>query len=177
MARELSAAFTTALSAPVTVPGYLIEIGFAAPFRLCTRTTITWNSLTWSRWGAELRGFVTDGAQSVVGGALILENTDNTISTLILAEGIAERSIKIWQIYGETPGVIDALYLMEGVGDGARIDINNRRVEISVMQAGGVTLYTPRLYITRENGFQAIPVNGTLISWAGENYVLEGDRG
>ncbi len=177
MPRELSAAFTTALSAAVTVPGYLIEINFATPFRLCTRTTITWNGLTWSRWGADLRGFVTDGAQSIISGSLILENTDNTLGTLILAEGVADRSIKIWKIYGETPGVIDALFLVHGVGDGASIDINKGQVEISIMQAGGATLYTPRRYITREEGFQAIVARGTLIQWGGENYVLEGDRG
>jgi len=177
MSRELSAAFTTALSAQVTVPGYLIEIAFATPFRLCTRATITWNGLTWSRWGAELKGFVTDGAQSAISGSLILENTDNTLGILILAEGVAERSIKIWQIYGETPGLIDAFFLLQGVGDGANIDINKGLVEISIMQAGGVTLFTPRLYITRENGFQAIPANGTVIQWAGESYVLEGERG
>jgi len=176
MPRVLSAGFTAALSAPVTVPGYLVEINFATPFRMCSRATITWNGLTWSRWGVELRGIVTDGAQSAISGSLLMENTDNTLGTLILGEGVADRAIKIWQIYGETPNVIDALFLMQGVGDSASIDINAGTVEVSIMQSGGATLYTPRRYITREEGFQAIPANGTVVQWAGESYVLEGDR-
>lgn len=177
MPRTISPAFTASIAAPVTVPGYLIEIAFATPFRLCTRATITWAGLTWSRWGAELRSLVTDGSQSAISGSIILENTDNTLSTLILAEGVADRKISIWEIYGETPGIFDVLFLIQGVGDGSGIDINDGKVEISIMQSGGATLYTPRRYVTREEGFQAIPARGTIIAWAGERYVLEGERG
>lgn len=172
MKKVVSANVSTEVARTVTRPGYLVEIAFSTPFRISTRGDINWNGAVFITWGAEV-DIEVDASRSALAGTLRLHNTENALGTLILLEGIADRPIRIWSFYGETPGLFDAVPQLFGVGDGASIDPGKGTVTISVMQAGGTTLYSPRSYITREGGFNFVPAAGSLYSWGGEQFRLE----
>lgn len=173
MKKTISTALATEIAKPVTSPGYLVEINFSTPFRISSRGDINWDGKVWITWGFDVQNLDTDAARSSLQGSLNLLNTDLSLSTLVLNEGIADRSIKIWQFYGETPGLFDPQPYFFGAGDEAAIDPTSGRCTITLMQSGGVTLYAPRSYITREAGFNFLPAVGTIIHWGGEQFRLE----
>jgi hypothetical protein len=178
--RDLSAGYLTEAAKTVTLPGLLVEIEFAsptAPLRVSSRGDVTWDGKIFVEWGFRSDGLETDGAQATVSGQLVFDDPTLALTTLVLQNAIADRPIRVWPFYGAAPGLFDPLYLFEGVGDDAAIDPTTGRVTISIMQGGGSTLFAPRTYITRENGFNWITPRGTIIPWAGEVYILEGERG
>ncbi len=174
MKKSVTPALTAEIAKDITLPGYLVEIGFTTPFRASTRGDITWNGSVFITYGFSVDVNI-DAGRSALGGSITFNNTENAIGTLVLLEGVADRTVKIWQIYGDTPGLYDVVPLLFGVGDEASIDPTSGRVSVSVMQAGGATLFAPREYITREAGFNQVPATGTIINWGGEQYRLERD--
>lgn len=174
MKKTVTVQVQTEIAQPVTKPGYLVEIAFSTPLRLSSRGDINWNGGVFITWGFDVQIDV-DATRSALAGSVVLNNTENALGTLVLLEGVADRQIKVWQIYGDAPGLYDVVPHFFGSCDEASIDPTNGRVSISVMQSGGVTLYAPRTYITREAGFNFLPAAGTIIPWGGEQYRLEGE--
>jgi hypothetical protein len=177
VSRDLSSGFTTEAAKAKTAPGYLLEIGFTSPLRLSSRADVTWNGNIWITWGFSVEGMQTDGTSSDVQGSITLSNTDNSIGTLLLQQGIADRSIKLWKFYGTAPGRFDPLPIISAAGNGATFMKNLTQVRITLMASGGRSLYSPRLYCTRENGFSILPPRGTIIAWNGEQFTLEAENG
>lgn len=173
--KTLTAAVQTEIAKPVTLPGYLVEIMFSTPFRVSSRGDINWDGKVFIAWGFDVQGLDTDAARSALQGTLDFLNTDNALGTLVLNEGVADRAIRVWQIYGEAPGTFDPVPMFAGAGDDASLDPKAGRCQITLMQAGGVTLFAPRSYITREAGFNFLPASGTIINWGGEQYRLDRD--
>src|SRR5881296_792885 len=116
MSRTLTAGTLSEIGAAVTRPGYLVEIDFATILRLSSRGTMPWNGNTYTAWYVQISGVGFDAGKAQ-GGSLTLGDFDDSISALILDQGIADRAIRIWKIYGETPGPSDAVPLFAGVGD------------------------------------------------------------
>jgi hypothetical protein len=172
MKKTVSANVQTEIVKTITRPGYLVEIAFSTPFRISTRGDVNWNGGVFITWGAQV-DMEFDASRSAVGGTLTLQNTENALGTLVLLEGVADRPIRIWSFYGETPGLHDVVPQLFGVGDSASINPSKGTVTISVMQSGGSTLFAPRAYITREAGYNFLPAAGTLINWGGEQFRLE----
>lgn len=172
MSRTLTSALSTAIALPVTEPAYFVEIVFSTPVRLSTRGTITWSGQSWTSWDVRLAGLGQDGSSSTQTGGLTIGNTDLSISTLVLSEGVADRQVNIWKFYGDTPAISDPVAIFSGVGDEAVIDADSGVVRITLRQQSGVTLYTPRLFCTKESGFSLLPAEGTVISWGNETIRL-----
>jgi hypothetical protein len=175
--RKLSTGFTTEAAKTITSPGLLVEIDFPSPFRVSSRGDVTWDGKVFIEYGLRTEGLVSDGAQATLAGTLVFDDPTLALATLVLQQGVADRAVRVWPFYGETPGLFDPLYLFEGVGDDAEIDPTTGRVSITIMQGGGSTLFAPRSYITRESGFNWIAPRGTLVSWNGEVFQLEPERG
>lgn len=167
--RTLTPGQEAATQAPVTTPGYLVEIGFSSPIRLSTRGDQSWNGQTWSggRLG-KVSGIASDGK----GGQkarIELINTDLAYSALVLADGVAERPCRIWTFYGDNPD--DATLVMDGVLDGA--DIKADMVGVDVIGETIKTATFPRRFIGKGTGFNRLRPAGTKVTWGGQTYILE----
>jgi hypothetical protein len=177
MSRTLTSAVTTSIGLPVTEPGYFVELLFATPLHLSSRETINWNGADWLTWDIKLRGFGVDGAGSTQSGTLILGNADLSIGALVLGEGVADRHVNIWKFYGSAPDVLDPVQIFGGAGDDSRIDADGGTVSINLRPAAGVTLYSPRAYMTQESGWNFLPAPGAVIVWGKEVLTLAAEGG
>lgn len=173
MTRALTSPTTAAVGADVTQPGYLVQIDFASPLRLSGRGAITWAGQSWAAWDVRIDGIGIDGAASAQNGSVTLGNADYTTGALVLGEGVSGRAVNIWKFYGEAPALGDPVLVFSGVGDDAIISPDGGVVRIGLQQSGGVTLFCPRTYITRESGRAFLPATGSIIQWNGETFRLE----
>lgn len=168
MSRTLTAALLTELGNPVTTPAYFIEILFASPLRLSSRETLTWSGNSWLKWDVRVDGLSAEAASSTQDGRLVVGDADNTLAALVLAEGVADRTINVWKFYGSAPAAADPVQVFAGVGDTADLDPDAGSVTIRLALRGGTTLFSPRRYITRAEGFNFLPASGSLLTWNGE---------
>ena len=173
MSRSLTGAVNTAIGNAITQPGYLVQIGFSVALRLSSRGDVVWQGNTWLDWDIEVGGIDVDGTSSEQSGSLTLGNTDNVIGALLLVEGIAEKEVNIWKLYGDAPAASDPVLMFSGVGDGYSLLPDAGKATITLEQQAAQTLYTPRRYITRSAGFSALPPVGTAIMWNGERFFLQ----
>lgn len=177
MSRTLTAALLSELGNAVTTPGYLVEIQFSTPVRLSTRGTLPWNGNTWISRAVEVGGLgyaVDSPAQS---GSLKIGDSDMAMTALVLAQGIASRTINVWKFYGSTPAAADPVQIFAGAGDAAQMDPGSGVVTISLVQRGARELYAPRRFMTKANGFNYMPVPGMKIEFNGEGFTLAASRG
>lgn len=172
--RTLSAATNTAVAGPVTSPGYFVEILFTSPLRVSSRGTLTWSGNVWTGWDVRVSGLAFDGSASAQNGTLILGNTDLSVGSLVLNQGVADRAVNIWAFLGDAPATADPVQIFAGVGDAVTsIDPDKGTVTISLQQSAAGVLYCPRRYITRENGFSVLPPVGTLVPFNGETFQIQ----
>jgi hypothetical protein len=64
-----------------------------------------------------------------------------------------------------------------GAGDGAKIDADAGTVSVNLRPAAGVTLYSPRAYMTQESGWNFLPAPGAVIVWGKEVLTLVAEGG
>lgn len=172
--RTLSTAAAADVVKPITTPFHLVELVMAsATYRWSTRGTVSWDSQTWTE-----AGVMVEGLRNLVGGgmegAISITNTDNAASALVLADGVADRECRVWQLNGAGPYVLaDAVKLFDGVCDGA--DIGLDRVRIDIITAKRVRETAPRIYF--EAFCAHMPAAGTVLAWGGEHYTLENRNG
>lgn len=164
-----------AIAGPITEPGYLLEILWSTPVRLCTRGTLAVMGSTWTGWGFVVSGIGVDATSAKQGGSLTLSNRGYDISTLIFEEGIADIPVRIWTFYTDEPADADPVMLFDGVGAQADIDSQNNSVKVTLRQARDAVEYCPAHYITVEQGFSMLPPAGTIINVGLTSFVLEPD--
>jgi hypothetical protein len=177
--RTLSGAMGTAVTAAVTLPGYLVQIGFSSPLRLSTRGTLTWNSLTWTAGDVRVSGIAVESSRAALNCELTISNADasigglgSTIASLVLAQGIAGLACSVWAFYGEAPALGDPVLVFSGIGDEASIP-EDGPVRLSMTQTASTTLYCPRTYLTPADGFSFLPTAGQIVTWNGETVRLD----
>lgn len=168
-ARVISAPATAALVGDVTTPGYLVEIGFSSPYRASSRGTVTWNGGIYIAAGFSAQ--ISPGDTSVR-----FFDADLTLTTIVLTDGIENRTVRVWGFSAEAPGYADVWPLFDGRGVSA--DGNSSNVALTIKAAGVFreSPYIPRLYITKEAGFNWIPAAGKVVNFGGERFVLEEAR-
>lgn len=161
------------IAKPVTAPRFFVEMLFSTPWRITSGgVDITWSGNLWSAYNVRISGFGIDGAQSGQSGTITLGDTDGTATGFINGQGIADRAVNVWAYWGEAPGAADPVYLFSGVMDSAEWSADGKAVSIKCEQGNAATLYSPRFYLTPDNGFDDMPPPGTLISWNGETFEL-----
>lgn len=161
MPRTLPGSLGTAITQPVTAPGYLIALGFPIPLRYSTTSTLTWDSLVWTAAGAEVL------AVSATDARISLRNHDNSISALVLGNQLHRVTCAVWQIYGS-----DAVALFDGMVDEAAI--GPRVVLSAIAQSRGVMV--PTDFIAPPT-FNHLTPPGTPIAWGANTIYLEADAG
>ena len=170
-ARVLSAPASTSLALPVTTPGHLVEIGFTSPYRASSRGTITWNGGIFIAAGFTVSGL---GTAEVT---LRFFDSDLTLTTIVLSEGIENRTVRLWGCAAEAPGYADVWPLFDGRGVGGDGATGNGALTIKAAGVARESPYIPRAYITKEAGFNWLPAAGKVITFGGEQFVLEEARG
>lgn len=167
--RTLSGTLATELGLTVTRPGYLVEIVFAtSTLRLSTLGTLSYGGYMWSASDIKVSGMARNerGGQA---GSLSIGNADLAIGALILNDGIADRSIRIWSVWAGAPS--EAALEFDGIGDAA--DISGLRVNIRLASDHRRYAYSPRRFIGPATGFQVLLPAGAKISIGGQTIVLE----
>lgn len=164
--RTLSTALAAEAALTITSPGYLVELGFSTPVRLSTLGDISWGGHTWlSGYKIEVQGL---GWSLSAQPKIALGNLDLTFGALVLNEGAADKSVKIWAVYAGAPS--DAVALFDGVADTAEI---GDAVILSLAQRGSRTLYSPRRFVGPSSGINHLRPANTRISLGGATYVLQ----
>jgi hypothetical protein len=171
--RTISDHLETLVGAATTGPGYLVEIGFSTVLRLSTRGDINVLGNDWIGWKLSISGLSMDASNPLQQGTMTLSNAELVISTLVLEEGIADRSIRIYKFYGEEPEEDDPVVVFDGVGGRADIDTASAEVKVTLRQQRDQVQFAPSIYITVEQGFSMLPPAGTIIQFNGQSYILE----
>lgn len=159
------------VTAPITVPFWLVELEMAtATYRWSSRHELDWNGHTWAQSGVQVDTLrdLAGGAQE---GTISLPNHDRAASALVLAERINGRPVRIWKLYGQPPYAVgDAILKFSGVADGTP-NVAAPRVSIEINGVGLDNQEAPRLLWDLFSNH--IPPAGSVISWAGEHFLLE----
>ena len=166
--RSLSTALSTALGAPVQQPAFLVEVGFASPRRWSSFATVTWNGFAWTREDVAIDGLQVDALS--VRGTLRVGNADDAIGALVLAEDIADKTIKVWGYDAAATALADVVMLCDAVGAAATID--EQRVQIS-LRAACEFMLAPRTFVGPATGFNGLLPAGATLKINGLDFKLE----
>lgn len=169
--RALTDATLAAAAVAVTQPLYLIEIGFTPALRLSTRGDVTWNALAWSGGEAIAVSSLDADGSGRQSGTIQIGNLDDYVGTLVLAQGVADRPVKIWKADGAALDVDDPVLVFDGVAQGADVDAS--RVSLSLAGSGARSAYAPRRVIGPAAGFNFLLPAGTKIRIGADTYTLE----
>lgn len=167
--RSLSANAAAAVAASVTLPRYLIELGFDPLLRYATIETVEWDGETWLANGAKVSGLQTspDGTTT---GKLILPNQDGAFGALLLANRARGRTCRIWMLYGEAPfAVEDAVQVFDGLMDA--IPKFSTLIEVNLVSKGADGTLVPRLTMAKVFG-TGLPVPGDRIVYLNTDITL-----
>lgn len=166
----LSAALTTEINKAITAPVFLIQIDFSSSVYYSTRNDVTWNSQTWIDVGVAVQRISLDSINGR-SARVAFQNADNAASTLILAQGIRDTRIQIWQAYGasDTIPLDQATQIFDGyLAESPRI---STEVVIVAYALPEQVLQSPRFRIA-EPICKHLPLPGKKIKWNGDNYTL-----
>ncbi len=175
MLRVVSSTLQTKLDAVVTEPGYLIKVDFSTVLRYSSRGNITYSGNLFIGSDVMVSG-LSWNSQGIQQGSVKIGNTDLAFGAIAFVEGFSDRPVTIWQFYEGAVGASDVVELFSGVGTG-ECEITEREVSFSVISQSSRTKFSPRRYMTRENGFAENTPIGTRIPWGNEIYIIEGRIG
>jgi len=113
--------------------------------------------------------WTSDGVQT---GTITLSNEANAASALILGSTINDIEVEIYKTYLINGGgnTHPSLYL-KGVMDGA--DIGPSQSQVTVVSTTSRQAGLPNRYHTASEGFSWLPVNGEVITWGNEVFLLQ----
>lgn len=158
MPRTLGGSLGTAITQPITSPGYLVYLGFDPVLRYSTRETVSYGGYSWTgEVGAQVAAVSEAAAQ------ITLRNTDLSASSLVLNNVLADIQCVIYKRYGA-----DAALLFDGYLDGATV---GERVTLNA-KAMATARKVPNKYITYPTFNFLIPP-GTQIRWGLDTITLE----
>lgn len=170
--RNLPASALTEIAIDFTRPVFLVKMKFPAQERyVSTNVQITFEGNIYIEGQVSVGSFewTSDGVQQ---GSIALSNEANSASALILGSTINDIEVEIYKTYliaggGNTTPVM----FVRGVMDGA--DIGPDEAVIDVVSSTAQTAFLPNRYHTVHEGFNWLPVEGEVITWGSEVFVLQ----
>ena len=172
VSRILSDATLVAAGSVVTQPGYLVEMLFNPPFRVSSRGNLSALGNDWVSWGVTLTG-IGIGLQDITQtGSMQLSNTGTEISALALGQKFDDIGVNIWAFYGDATNDDDPALIFAGVGGAFTIGTDGK-VTVQLARRGSRTLFSPRHYMTPQQGFNFLPAAGTKVNWGNEIFVMQ----
>lgn len=103
--------------------------------------------------------------------------TSRTTNSLVLGATLTSALSVGTQIYIAGPGITgtygstDVIPLFNGVVN--EIELDEKRVTVTMLSQSAKTQYVPNRYITKYNNFNWLPKTGTIIIWGNETFILE----
>lgn len=165
--RTVSTALATALGAPVQQPAILVEIAFSSTVRWSSFSTITWNSQTWTREAVTLESLQVEALRLT--GSLVIANGDDVAAALVLNEGVADRSIRLWGYDAAATATGDVVWLADAIGGACSVDTDAVRIEL---RHPAELMVTPRTFVDPATFGPLLPA-GSVIKINGTDYRLE----
>jgi hypothetical protein len=165
--RSFTAALIAALGGPVQQPAALVELGFSTPQRWSSFATLSWNALTWTREAIALDGLRVEALRLT--GTLTIGNNDDVAAALVLAEGVTDRTVRIWGYDAAATATADVVWLADGVCGGATVSTD--AVRIQLRHAAERTL-VPRTFVDPATFGPLLPA-GSVIKVGGVDYRIE----
>ena len=170
--RDLGALSQTEIAIDFTRPVFLVKLLIPNATRyVSTNMQITFEGNNYIEGQVSVGSFqwTADGVQT---GNITLSNEANAASALILGATVNDIEIEIYKTYlinggGNTP---PELYV-RGVMDGA--DITPEQARIAVVSTTARTAFLPNRYHTASEGFSWLPVDGEVITWGTEIFLLQ----
>lgn len=172
MTRTVSGPTTTASGQLVTRPGYLVEIGFDPFLLLSSRGSVTAMSNYWTGWDVRISGLANDADRPAGGGSMTLGDADQSISAMVLSQGLAGREVTIWRYFAGAVADADPVVVFNGIA-GRVSGGMSREITVALVARESSTLFSPRRYMTKETGFSALPAAGQVFVFNNEKYVLQ----
>jgi len=121
-------------------------------------------------------GLGGDAQNSSLTGQLDFTDTDNSVGSLVLEWGVGDREVNVWKFYSDdTLGTSDPVYLGQMRGGDCSMNPSTAQVTIGLIMNNMATLFSPRTYLTKENGFSQLAAAGQIIQWGNEKFVLQPD--
>lgn len=152
--RPLGANTQVAVDSTVTTPTYLVELGFDSVIRLSTRGEVNYDGELWLDASMDL----SLGASP----SLQVFNEQTQLGQIVLTEGTAGRSARVFQYYD------DAEVILRFDGEMGESEIRER---ISIDMKHRPPNRTPRDYVN-EPTFSHLPAPGTRIETLKQIVVL-----
>jgi hypothetical protein len=181
MSRSISGPTLSAIAGQMTRPGYLVEILWPSnnTIRFSSRGDTNWNSLVWPGYGSDVGDLSWDGSGDMRGTITLLNGGTQTsgggaFTSLALTYGFADIPVKIWIYDKSALAAGDPVLVVDGRGDSCQVAPD--RVRFNFTSKGSRVQFSPRQYITAEQGFSIIPPDGKILYWGGQKYVLRRAR-
>lgn len=169
MKTTLSAALLTELGKTITRPGFLVEIGFATTLRYSSLGTLTWNGQDWTAYDVSVRLPNADG-RGFNGAEIVVGNQNAAFGVICLLEGIAGKTVRVYQLYGGATATADGYLAFNGVGDTCVIDQDKVRIKAVVPTV--MAHYSPRRRINASTGFTSIIPSGSTVALGNRSVKL-----
>lgn len=139
--KALPSNIATNVTLPITVPFYLIYLGFSTPLYLSSRQAVTYGGNSYTRNGIVVKS--VSESDVVVG----MDNTDLSATAIVLGEGVRDKSIKIYKAYGTAVALTaDDVTLMFDGYMGNVSNITHNEAEIRCTYSSEALATAPRIY-------------------------------
>lgn len=175
--RPLPSGLQDAIKAQYTRPFYLLRADFPAPYGTrCFSSGIAMsfegNTYAGDSCAAEELSWDGDAVQS---GRIVLYNDSGDIAAMLIESGISEVAARLYLVYlkGDdsptTPVLVAAGTLTDSDIEGADVTVV---IEATSLNAQRI----PNRFVTKQEGFNWLPVPGSQIQWGDEIYIFEEEQ-
>jgi len=155
-------AYNTAETAKLlTKPYFLVELGFSVTLYMSTLKDIVISSKLYSASRMITVGNVKPDANGNIKSSVIIDNVDNAISVLTLAESPSGLPVVVYKAYGDSPAPSDLVKIFDGVMGLTKIDDRSNNVTININSVA-IDMLSPGLIVSRPT-FNWLPPSGTTI--------------
>ena len=170
--RNLPADAQTEIAIDFTRPVYLVKMLVpSGTIYMSTGPQITFDGDVYNEGQLSVGNFVwsPDGSQT---GQLELANENNAASALLLTGTLNDVVVEIYQTYLIAGGGNTAPQLyVRGSMDGSTIGAS--RSIVNVLSTTAQTASVPTRYYTIEEGFNWLPIDGEVVTWGDEVFLLQ----
>jgi len=166
--KTLSGALSSALGAPVQQPAVLIEAGFSVTQRWSSYAQVDWSGFTWMQQAIQLERLQVDALR--VTGSIVINNLDDSIGALVLAQRVTDKIIRIWGYDAAATAIGDVVWLCDAVGAAAEVTAEEVRIDL---RHPSEFVTGPRTYIGPGAGFGSMLPPGAVMRINGIDYRLE----
>lgn len=170
--RTLSAPTATATAKPISLPGYLMQLGFSLVLRYSSRGDVTWNGFNWI--GANLKvGQLQEAADGSASLSVVIGNSDRAFGAVCLNEAPQEKAVTVWGFYDGALAAGDPVQIFTGAIESC--DITEAAVTLQLSSVNQRTLILPRRRISAATGFNHLLPAGRVIEFDGVRYEISRD--